>query len=167
VANPANASEALCSLTPGFTVAQALLGDADDYASLDSRGPTQLNATGDDGDDRISVQKLTRRSSIGGGPGDDTLTAKSQSPTSSALRGGSGNDSMKGSKGADLMIGDAGDDLLRGLGGRDRFFAGDDDDQVFAAGDPQAGVEKVSCGAGRDRAQLDEAEEASATGCEG
>ena len=81
-------NEAICSLPTRFTVAQALLGDRNDFADLDSLGRTQVNAAGENGDDNMIVGRRATRWSIGGGNGDDRLTAKGDSALSSSLRGG-------------------------------------------------------------------------------
>jgi len=138
-------NEAICSLPARFTVAQALLGDGNDFADLESLGRTQVNAAGENGDDNILVGRRATRWSIAGGNGNDRLGAKGDSAFSSSLRGGAGNDRMTGSKGSDRLIGDAGDDTLRGLGAKDRY----------------------SCGSGRDRAQVRASEgETAGSSCE-
>ncbi|HYI38481.1 MAG TPA: hypothetical protein VEX39_17880 [Thermoleophilaceae bacterium] len=139
-------NEAICSLTTRFTLAQALLGDRNDRADLDSLGRTQVNAAGGDGDDNVIVGRRATRWSIAGGNGDDRLGAKAESAFSSSLRGGAGNDRLTGSNGSDRLFGDAGNDTLKGRGSRDRY----------------------SCGSGRDRAQVRASEaEVAGRACEG
>ena len=139
-------NEAICSLPTRFTVAQAQLGDRDDFADLDSLGRTQVNAAGGGGDDNVIVGRRATRWSIAGGNGDDRLGAKAESAFSSSLRGGAGNDRLTGSNGSDRLFGDAGNDTLKGRGARDRY----------------------SCGSGRDRAQVRASEgEVAGRACEG
>ncbi len=163
---PQIANTVQCSLAQRFTVAQASLGDGSDTASIGSRSSTQVNATGGDENDQIVVRSGTARSSIGGNDGDDKLTAKSPEDGVSTLRGGDGNDTLKGGKANDWLIGDDGNDTLTGLSGKDKYSAGNGDDKVFAKGDSASGKESVNCGKGRDAAALDNAEAASAVGCE-
>jgi Ca2+-binding RTX toxin-like protein len=142
----AKVNEAICSLPARFTVAQALLGDRNDFADLDSLGRTQVNAAGENGDDNVIVGRRATRWSIGGGNGDDRLGAKGESALGSSLRGGAGNDTLTGSNASDFLIGDAGNDTLKGRGAKDRY----------------------SCGSGRDRAQVRASEgETAGSACEG
>jgi len=139
-------NEAICSLPTRFTLAQALLGDRNDFADLDSLGRTQVNAAGENGDDNVIVGRRATRWSVGGGNGNDRLGAKGESALASSLRGGAGNDKLTGSNGSDRLFGDSGNDTLKGRGGKDRY----------------------SCGAGRDRAQVRASEgEVAGRACEG
>jgi RTX calcium-binding nonapeptide repeat (4 copies) len=62
---------------------------------------------------------------IGGGEGDDSLTA---GPGDDKLDGGNGVDSLSGGRGDDTAVGNGGDDLLIGGVGADQLLGGEGDD---------------------------------------
>lgn len=103
-------------------------------------GATAISERGDGGPDRLV-----------GGKGADRL------------RGLGGNDVLIGGRGRDVLIGGRGVDVLRGGPGRDSFnmrngveLAAPGRDRIDAR---DGGQDEIYCGAGRDRAIVDAAED--------
>lgn len=125
-----------CSLvTP---TPQVLLGDGDDELTSDA----PVFASGEDGDDtiRLTGDTGTTSGSASGGRGDDLLDASLAKRVD--LSGGDGGDLLIGSDSGDELHGGRGVDELRGGKGRDDLSG-------------ETGADKFTCGADRDRVQLD------------
>lgn len=82
-----------------------------------------------------------------------------------ALFGGAGTDELQGGQGADRISGGAGGDFLYGGGGlflgdaqKDVISGGDGNDDILAADERRPARDVVSCGAGRDTVEADEAD---------
>jgi Ca2+-binding RTX toxin-like protein len=117
-----------------------------------------------EGNDDVQISaKLTVRTTINGGAGDDTIVGGSGKDKiaggdgnddinsgrgSDNLSGGLGNDRIHGGGGNDTVRGDAGDDTLIGGQGRDVLF-GDDGADRFTTKDKE--VDTITGGEGRDR----------------
>lgn len=87
-----------------------------------------------------------------GGRGPDTVS------------GGTGPDLIQGQLGADIVIGGAGADTIRGGRGRDLFNISAEGLPVGGAGNDvirarDGGLDEINCGAGRDKAIVDRAED--------
>jgi Ca2+-binding RTX toxin-like protein len=117
-----------------------------------------------DGDDDVQISsKLTVRTTINGGLGDDTMVGGSGKDKifggdgsddissgrgSDNVSGGAGSDRIHGGGGNDTVRGDAGNDTLIGGSGRDQLF-GDDGEDRFTTKDQE--IDTITGGAGRDR----------------
>jgi hypothetical protein len=87
----------------------------------------QIRVTGLGGDDTISIdQRLTQRSVLHGGAGDDTIY------------GGSGRDTLHGNSGDDRLLGRLGNDSLCGHDGTDRMEGGAGHDSYRETYNPNA-----------------------------
>jgi Ca2+-binding RTX toxin-like protein len=107
------------------------------------------------------------------GPGDDSVRMDARGlddkddfdplprRVASEVTGGGGADVIRGHVGFDDMSGDGGADRLIPGAGADRVLGGAGPDVIKAAG---GGGDNVQCGAGRDKAVVDERDETS--GCE-
>jgi Ca2+-binding RTX toxin-like protein len=92
------------------------------------------------------------RDVLRGGRGPDTI------------KGGPGPDLIQGQLGADITIGGAGNDTIRGGRGRDLINITADGREVGGAGNDvirarDGSLDEISCGAGRDKAIVDRAED--------
>ena len=126
----------------GFAAGGANL-DGDDDADVTGVFTTLL-VEGRGGNDRIAAESgyttAARLRILLGQGGRDALRA---TPDGSVLHGGNGNDRLSGGPGADNLTGGRGADRISGGAGRDLIRAID--------GSP----DRVSCGAGKDRAKVD------------
>jgi len=131
-----------------------------------------LYAVGAGGDDTITAQPLTPVTAdvyADGGSGNDVLTAPIGS-TTAILDGGAGNDKVTGGRFADVLRGGSGKDRIVGGRGADNITGGPGRDRIFGgAGRDFIKVrdgarDKVSCGSGRDRVNVDRRDRVS--GCE-
>lgn len=116
------------------------------------------NATGGQGDDRLSGNAADNR--LTGRGGDDRMLGRDGQD---ALSGGRGDDRLSGGAGRDVLSGGGGADVLRGGGGADSLAGGGGNDLliggggadvfVFVAGD---GMDRIrGFQAGRDTLRLD------------
>jgi len=92
--------------------------------------------SGDDGNDKISVE-VKRNSTILGGNGNDTIFGGAGADVingangNDKIHGGDGDDTIVGGRGHDRLYGDAGDDLLIARDNlRDTLYGGDGNDQA-------------------------------------
>ena len=107
---------------------------------------------------RCSVRGITRIE-VEVFDGADVVRVEAATPA--IVAAGSGNDRVIGGYGSDELNGGPGDDLLVGGARSDSFSAGDGNDEIRA----RDGVaERVRCGAGSDRVQLDERDDSSILG---
>jgi uncharacterized delta-60 repeat protein len=100
--------------------------------------------------DAITAGAITRKVTLDGGAGDDSLTGNAGDDV---LRGGEGLDTLIGLAGRDALAGGAGNDQLFGGLGLDFLDGGDDDDFIDAT-DSAAG-DTVLGGNGADTARVD------------
>ena len=161
-------------------------GDGNDVirsaaAFSDGLGPTATYAGGD-GSDRIFTGRGP--DSLDGGAGGDTLAAGAGNDEvfgedsgyrggNDHLSGGPGDDLLNGSVGDDTEAGGAGDDVLGGRGeageadadideGADSFDGGPGDDVISGLDDRHAVHDVIRCGAGTDRAVVDQLDDVAA-----
>jgi Ca2+-binding RTX toxin-like protein len=101
--------------------------------------------------DPITAGSLTRKVTLDGGAGNDSLTGNSGDDV---LRGGDGVDTLVGLAGRDALSGNAGNDQLFGGTGQDFLDGGDNDDFIDAS--DSAGGDTVLGGNGTaDSARVD------------
>jgi Ca2+-binding RTX toxin-like protein len=123
--------------------------------------------SGGAGSDRL--RGTAKADELKGRGGSDQLLGRSGRDK---LRGGSADDEIKGAKGRDRLLGGGGADVLIGGKGRDTLNPGKGEDGVnmrdgVELGSPGHDVirardgapDQISCGAGNDRAFVDEVEE--------
>ena len=105
----------------------------------------RVNANG--GNDRVTIEtSVTRRATIRGGAGNDTITGSNQNDR---ILGDSGNDTINGRGGHDFVHGGSGTDNVRGGSGNDSVYAGTGSGRDVLRG--EAGNDTlVSLGGGQD-----------------
>lgn len=123
---------------------------SDGDAVVSSTGTTLAEIGGGSGDDVLSAQGdrnfihgFGGRDMATGGGGPDELYGGSGDDT---LAGGSGDDRLMGGEGADLLLGQAGNDTLAGGAGADTLFGHSGDDDLSG----NAGDDRLTGGAGHD-----------------
>ena len=135
------------------------LGGNDD---LDG-GPGADALVGGDGDDSVSYSGPAGVVvSLDGVPGDGTPgEGDNVGRDVEDVFGSDAGDTLRGSAASNTIDGGAGNDIIDGGGGSDTIY-GDLGDDIVTARDGR--VDRIECGAGRDRAIVDRAD--STTGCE-
>ncbi len=110
-------------------------------------GPFQMAVLADDGRDVVLlgaghdfVNGAMKTDVVRGGAGDDWI------------RTGIGADDIAGGPGDDKLVGDDGRGIVRGDDGNDSVYGGAGDDRLYA---DDSAADVVSCGSGRDTAQVD------------
>jgi len=118
----------------------------------------EIHVFGLNGDDRITLEGLTRNALVDGGNGNDQIDASGvTSPlVSLVLQGGNGHDRIIGGVGDDLLEGGNGKDVLVGNEGDDRLLGGNGKDLLIGGlGDDvlegNNGNDSLLGGPGRDR----------------
>ena len=139
----------------GTAYADRLAGDASPNELRGHQGNDHLS--GRQGDDRLFTGP--GRTRIEGGAGDDEIAAGSGPDR---LEGGSGDDRLQGNSGSDRIAAGQGADTVEGGGGVDTIDLGPGSDATDTTGDFL--IDRVACGAGRDRAESDPGDRFS--GCE-
>ena len=126
-----------------------------------------FRGTGNDPDRIVGTNRADR---LDGHAGDDSIRGLGGGDT---LRGGRGDDSVDGGAGNDHVRGQRGNDTLTGGTGNDTIFGGRGRDQINVTADGKeidgagndvinardGGLDEISCGAGRDKAIVDRAED--------
>jgi len=135
----------------------------------DLRGIRVIHVDVGSDDDRV-VYRHSLPARIFGGGGRDELTGGAGRDVvdggdgADRVEGGGGADAVGGGAGDDSVSGGAGDDLLQGGAGVDTVEGGDGDDELRVR---DGSADRVSCGAGTDRAVADRSDPAGpAQGCE-
>lgn len=122
------------------------------FNTIPAGSASRVYVFGSSGNDTINVQTVTRKATIIGGVGDDTITGGTANDDlygrdgNDVINGGPGNDSLFGENGDDLLGGDAGNDSLFGAAGDDTLVGGDGNDRHFG----DAGDDSLTGGPGND-----------------
>ncbi|WP_298912101.1 tandem-95 repeat protein [uncultured Roseobacter sp.] len=105
-----------------------------------------------DGDDSTAEINLFTSDVIGKSDTAQTLSGLDQADL---LFGSDAADQISGAAGGDVILGYAGDDTIRGGTGADTILAGDGDDRIIVSEAPDAGIDLVDGGTGRDVLEFD------------
>ena len=122
------------------------------FNTIPTAWASRVYVFGSDGNDTINVSSITRKATIIGGRGHDTITSGAGNDDlygrdgNDVITGGLGNDSLYGENGNDTINADAGNDSLFGGAGDDTMAGGDGNDRFFA----EAGDDSLSGGLGND-----------------
>jgi hypothetical protein len=132
-------------------------GGGEDTVWYEGAAALRVDLTDPAGDGAVGEgDALSGIENVIGGDGDDRIAGTAGA---NKLVGGRGNDVLDGGDGADVLVGGLGFDSFSGGGGNDALWARRDTPSLGAGFDlvpgsspvPDARVEPVACGAGRDR----------------